>query len=99
MMWCSQERDLKEANHSELENIQKDVKASVGNMEETGEVVDSSFKSIKESRSAFEDIEHTAGVLSRIIRDINNKAKEMAAKLSKSLSGSKCRNYKNYINF
>jgi methyl-accepting chemotaxis protein len=62
-----------------IEEIQKDVKDSVDNMEETGEVVDSSVNSIEESGSAFEEIEHTAEILSRIIRNINNKAGEMAA--------------------
>ena len=62
-----------------IAEIQKDVQDSVENMEETGEVVDSSVNSIEESGTAFEEIEHTAGVLSRIIRNINNKAEEMAA--------------------
>ncbi len=62
-----------------IEDIQNDVQASVENMEETGEVVDTSVNSIKESGSAFEEIEHTAEVLSRIIRNINDKAGEMAA--------------------
>jgi len=61
-----------------IEGIQKDVKASVENMEETGEVVDSSVESIEESGTAFTEIEQTAGILSRIIRNINNKAEEMA---------------------
>ncbi|TDO92145.1 methyl-accepting chemotaxis protein [Halanaerobium saccharolyticum] len=62
-----------------IADIQKDVQASVENMEETEEVVDSSVSSIEESGTAFEEIEHTAGVLSRIITNINNKAEEMAA--------------------
>ncbi|RAK10554.1 methyl-accepting chemotaxis sensory transducer with Cache sensor [Halanaerobium saccharolyticum] len=62
-----------------IADIQQDVQASVENMEETGEVVDSSVSSIEESGTAFEEIEHTAGVLSRIITNINNKAEEMAA--------------------
>ena len=61
-----------------IEEIQKDVAASVKNMKETGEVVDSSVDSIKESGTAFAEIEHTAGILSRIIRNINNKAGKMA---------------------
>ena len=62
-----------------IEGIQKDVNASVKNMEETGEVVESSVSSIEESGKAFEEIENTAGVLSRIIGNINSKAEEMAA--------------------
>jgi methyl-accepting chemotaxis protein len=61
-----------------IEGIQKNVKASVENMEETGKVVDSSVESIEESGTAFTEIEQTAGILSRIIRNINNKAEEMA---------------------
>lgn len=62
-----------------IAGIQKDVTASVDNIEETGEAVDQSVSSIEESGEVFKEIEHTSEILQNIIYNISQKAEQMSA--------------------
>ncbi|SFL46772.1 methyl-accepting chemotaxis protein [Halanaerobium salsuginis] len=60
-----------------ITGIQTDIGSSVENMQETGQVVESSVNSIEASGTAFTEIENAAQILGNIIENINNKAQEM----------------------
>ncbi|SFL68440.1 methyl-accepting chemotaxis protein [Halanaerobium salsuginis] len=60
-----------------ITGIQADIGSSVENMQETGQVVESSVNSIEASGTAFTEIENAAQILGNIIENINNKAQEM----------------------